>query len=189
MRCGAPSRSEDEALGEHQARRAEQTGVLVERGQQHLDGVAHVRERPGGHPLRDQRAQDLAASGGVEGFRTDQAEPGGLLAHTPDGIGIVAGGNARIFGPFRWDDGLDNGIQDGVDYYCKTAPSRDSYAGTLYGLPYADDLVGKDDPALREQIRGDVLVLAGRLVKYGFSFPRPHGNVSRGPRPRRPPSR
>jgi hypothetical protein len=110
-------------------------------------------------------------------------------ADTPDGIGIVAGGNARIFGPFRWDDGLDNGIQDGVDYYCKTAPSRDSYAGTLYGLPYADLLVGKDDPALREQIRGDVLVLAGRLVKYGFSFPRPHGNVSRGPRPRRPPSR
>jgi hypothetical protein len=109
-------------------------------------------------------------------------------ADTPDGIGIVAGSNARIFGPFRWDDGLDNGIQDGVDYYCKTAPSRDSYAGTLYGLPYADDLVGKDDPALREQIRGDVLVLAGRLVKYGLSFPRPHGNVSRGPRPRRPPS-
>jgi hypothetical protein len=91
-------------------------------------------------------------------------------AKTPDGIGITPNGNKRIFGPFRWEDG--------VDYYCETAPSRDSYAGTLYGLLYAYDLVGKDDPVLRAQIRGDVLVLAGRLVKYGWSFPRPHGNVS-----------
>ena len=91
-------------------------------------------------------------------------------ADTPDGIGITPNGNKRIFGPFRWEDG--------VDYYCETAPSRDSYAGTLYGLLHAYDLVGKDDPALREQIRGDVLVLAGRLVKYGWSFPRPHGNIS-----------
>ncbi|MCU1673957.1 MAG: hypothetical protein JWN77_2070 [Frankiales bacterium] len=91
-------------------------------------------------------------------------------SETPDGIGIQPKGNARIFGPFRWEDG--------VDYYCETAPSRDSYAGTLYGLLYAYDLVGKDDPALSAQIRGDVLVLAGRLVKYGWSFPRPHGNVS-----------
>lgn len=99
-------------------------------------------------------------------------------SQTPDGIGIQPGGNQRIFGPFYWDDGLDNGIQDKINYYCETAPSRDSYAGTLYGLTYAYDLVGKDDPVLREQIRGDVLVLAGRLVKYGWSFPRPHGNVS-----------
>jgi hypothetical protein len=91
-------------------------------------------------------------------------------AKTPDGIGITPNGNKRIFGPFRWEDG--------VDYYCETAPSRDSYAGTLYGLLYAYDLVGKDDPALRAQIRGDVLVLAGRLVKYGWSFPRPHGDIS-----------
>jgi len=106
-----------------------------------------------------------------------QAEEGILMrgcapkpADTPDGIGITPGSNQRIFGPFRWEDGLD--------YYCETAPSRDSYAGTLYGLTHAYDLVGKDDPVLRAQIRGDVLVLAGRLVKYGWSFPRPHGNVS-----------
>lgn len=99
-------------------------------------------------------------------------------ADTPDGIGIAPNANKRVFGPFHWDDGLDNGIQDDVDYYCETAPSRDSYAGTLYGLTHAYDLVGKDDKALRDQIRGDVLVLAGRLVKYGWSFPRPHGNVS-----------
>jgi hypothetical protein len=88
---------------------------------------------------------------------------------TPDGIGITPNGNARIFGPFPWK---------GVQYYCETAPSRDSYAGTLYGLLYAYDLVGADDKTLRDQIRGDVLVLAQRLVKYGWSFPRPHGNVS-----------
>jgi hypothetical protein len=58
-------------------------------------------------------------------------------------------------------------------------PRRDSYAGTLYGLMHAYDLVGADDAALREQIRGDVLVLAGRLVRYGWSFPRPLGNVRR----------
>jgi hypothetical protein len=90
-------------------------------------------------------------------------------AKTPDGIGIQPNGNQRIFGPFPWK---------GVDYWCETAPSRDTYAGTLYGLLYAYDLVGKDDPALRAQIRGDVLVLAQRLVKYGWSFPRPHGNIS-----------
>ncbi|MBK5307039.1 MAG: hypothetical protein JJD92_10160 [Frankiaceae bacterium] len=91
-------------------------------------------------------------------------------ADTPDGIGITPNSNKRIFGPFRWEDGLD--------YYCETAPSRDSYAGTLYGLTHAYDLVGKDDPVLSAQIRGDILVLAGRLVKYGWSFPRPHGNIS-----------
>jgi hypothetical protein len=99
-------------------------------------------------------------------------------ADTPDGIGIAPNANKRVFGPFPWDDGRDNGIQDKVEYYCETAPSRDSYAGTLYGLLYAYDLVGKDDKALREQLRADVLVLAGRLVRYGWSFPRPHGNVS-----------
>ncbi len=99
-------------------------------------------------------------------------------ADTPDGIGIPPGGNQRIFGPFWWDDGRDNGIQDKVAYYCETAPSRDSYAGTLYGLMYAYDLVSQDDPAMRARIRYDVLALARRLVKFGWSFPRPHGNIS-----------
>ncbi len=120
--------------------------------------------------------------GGVPVF---QGEDGLLMracapqpSDTPDGIGIRPNDNQRVFGPFYWDDGLDNGIVDRVNYYCETAPSRDSYAGTLYGLLHAYDLVGNDDLALREQIRADVLVLAGRLVKFGWSFPRPHGNVS-----------
>lgn len=120
--------------------------------------------------------------GGIPAFQGEE----GLLMRgcapapddTPDGIGIVPNGNKRIFGPFTWvDDGLTGGIPDG-DYYCETAPSRDSYAGTLYGLLHAYDLVGGDDRALRDQIRADVLLLATRLVKFGWSFPRPHGNVT-----------
>ncbi|MDQ1711179.1 MAG: hypothetical protein QOE45_629 [Frankiaceae bacterium] len=91
-------------------------------------------------------------------------------ATTPDGIGIAPKSNKRVFGPFRWEDG--------VDYYCETAPSRDTYAGTTFGLMLAFDLVGAKDTALRDTIRADMLTLATRLVKYGWSFPRPHGNVS-----------
>lgn len=120
--------------------------------------------------------------GGIPPF---QGEEGMLMrgcapapSDTPDGIGIAPQANKRVFGPFTWvDDGLTGGIPDG-EYYCETAPSRDSYAGTLYGLLYAYDLVGADDAALRDQIRADVLLLATRLVKFGWSFPRPHGNVS-----------
>lgn len=120
--------------------------------------------------------------GGIPAF---QGEEGMLMrgcapapADTPDGIGIPANANKRVFGPFTWvDDGLTGQIPDG-EYYCETAPSRDSYAGTLYGLLHAYDLVGEDDPALRAQIRADVLALATRLVKFGWAFPRPHGNVS-----------
>ena len=106
-----------------------------------------------------------------------QGEDGLLMrACAPDptgktpAIGIRPNENKRVFGPFRWEDG--------VDYYCETAPSRDTYAGVTFGLGLAFDLVSGDDPAMREQIRSDILVLATRLVKYGWTFPRPHGNVS-----------
>jgi hypothetical protein len=119
--------------------------------------------------------------GGIPAF---QGEEGMLMrgcapAPTADKpIGIAPNANKRVFGPFTWDgEGLTGRVPAG-EYYCETAPSRDSYAGTLYGLLHAYDLVGKDDPALREQIRGDVLLLATRLVKFGWSFPRPHGNIS-----------
>jgi hypothetical protein len=98
-----------------------------------------------------------------------------MRACTPDdgtpGIRIEHGANKRVFGPFEW--------QDGKTYHCETAPSRDTYAGTTFGLLAAYDLVGDALGAGRkEQIRGDVLALAGFLVKYGWSYPRPHGNVS-----------
>jgi hypothetical protein len=81
--------------------------------------------------------------------------------------------NGRVFGPFPWEDGKQ--------YVCETAPSRDTYAGVTFGLLTAFDLVSKDDPAMRALIRDDVLTLANFLVKYGWNYPRPHGNVSLPP--------
>jgi hypothetical protein len=70
--------------------------------------------------------------------------------------------------------------EDGVTYNCETSPSRDTYAGMTFGLLTAYDLVGPDEPALQEQIRGDVLAMASFLLKYGWSYPRPHGYVGTG---------
>jgi hypothetical protein len=78
--------------------------------------------------------------------------------------------NIRVFGPFRWEDGKD--------YRCETAPSRDTYAGTTFGLLTAFDLVAVDDAAMRRQIRDDIVTLGNFLLKWGWNFPRPHGNVS-----------
>lgn len=83
------------------------------------------------------------------------------------------GRNRRVFGPWRWEDGKD--------YICETAPSRDTYAGTTFGLLTAFDLVSGDDPSMRSMIRDDVLKLGRFLVKYGWNYPRPHGNVSLPP--------
>lgn len=79
------------------------------------------------------------------------------------------GDNKRVFGPFPWK---------GVDYKCETAPSRDTYAGTTFGLLTAFDLVGDDLGERKGHIRDDVLAMASFLVKYGWNYPRPHGNVS-----------
>lgn len=86
---------------------------------------------------------------------------------------LAMGRNLRVFGPWKWEDG--------VEYICETAPSRDTYAGTTFGLLTAFDLVSGDDPAMRALIRDDILTLAGFLVKYGWNYPRPHGNISAPP--------
>ena len=78
--------------------------------------------------------------------------------------------NKRVFGPFPWEDGKE--------YVCETAPSRDTYAGTTFGLMTAFDLVGKDDPELQRKIGADILKLGDFLVKHGWNYPRPHGNIS-----------
>ena len=89
-------------------------------------------------------------------------------ADAPPGHGMSP--NARVFGPFRWEDGRD--------YLCETAPSRDTYAGTLFGLVTAFDLVGPDDPAMQRLIADDVRTLGEFLLRNGWTFPRPHGNVN-----------
>ena len=45
----------------------------------------------------------------------------------------------------------------GGRYYCETSPSRDTYAGLVFGLLTAFDMVGPDESVLRAQIRDDVL--------------------------------
>ncbi|HUR15370.1 MAG TPA: hypothetical protein VM097_12885, partial [Mycobacteriales bacterium] len=66
---------------------------------------------------------------------------------------------------------------DGLTYYCETSPSRDTYAGLLFGMLTAFDLVGPDDAALRAQVRDDVLAMAGYLVRHGWNHVRPNGAV------------
>ena len=67
---------------------------------------------------------------------------------------------------------------DGKTYYCETSPSRDTYAGLTFGLLTAYDMVGTDLGPLRDQIRTDLQSMGDFLIKYGWSYPRPHGYVS-----------
>jgi hypothetical protein len=125
---------------------------------------------------------DASFGGGVV-----QGEPGMLMrscapADAPPGRNMQL--NQRVFGPFHWVN--DRGVParltmpDG-DYLCETAPSRDTYAGTIFGLLAAFDLVGPDDAAARHLIRDDILTMARFLYKNGWTYPRPHGNVSLPP--------
>ena len=66
---------------------------------------------------------------------------------------------------------------DGGRYYCETSPSRDTYAGLTFGMLTAFDLVGPEQPALRAQIRDDLLAMAGYLVRHGWNYVRPNGYV------------
>ena len=67
---------------------------------------------------------------------------------------------------------------DGITYNCETSPSRDTYAGLTFGLLTAYDLVAPDFPELADQIRDDLHAMGEFLVKYAFTYPRPHGYVS-----------
>jgi hypothetical protein len=90
----------------------------------------------------------------------------------------------RVFGPWHWTPGAGLPARFAMpagDYICETAPSRDTYAGTTFGLLAAFDLVSTDDGAMRNLIRDDLLTMAGFLVEHGWTYPRPHGNVSLPP--------
>jgi hypothetical protein len=86
-----------------------------------------------------------------------------------------------IYGPLRWDP---DGDGEGTDYFCEDGTSRDTYAGTTFGLVTAFDLFGDDlGPAesgvpLRQQIGDDLMLLTDFLVRHGWSTPRPHSKVS-----------
>jgi hypothetical protein len=87
-------------------------------------------------------------------------------SHLWDNIGT----NRRVFGPWTWEDGSE--------WYCENGTSRDAYAGTIFGLLIAFDLVGADDPELQAQIRDDVLAMEDFLLRYAWSTPRAHGRIS-----------
>lgn len=82
--------------------------------------------------------------------------------------------NRRVFGPFPWRN------EDGTttEYYCEDGTSRDAYAGTIFGLLAAFDLVGRDQPQMRHRIRDDIVTLVNFAVKYYWNTPRPHGRIS-----------
>jgi hypothetical protein len=110
-----------------------------------------------------------------------QGEPGMLMracAPTDAPAKWAMGRNQRVF---ELPSDPNATWTDGKRYLCETAPSRDTYAGTTFGLLAAFDMVSGDDPAMRASIRDDILTLAGFLVKYGWNYPRPHGYVSLPP--------
>ncbi|MFA5787617.1 MAG: hypothetical protein WDA71_11680 [Actinomycetota bacterium] len=116
-----------------------------------------------------------------------KGEPGMLMrscAPDDDPSGLHMSSNKRVFGPWQWtnDAGVPANLQmPETTYVCETAPSRDTYAGTTFGMLTAFDLVSADDPAMRAMIASDVQILANFLVKNGWTYPRPHGNVSLPP--------
>jgi hypothetical protein len=97
--------------------------------------------------------------------------PMGIAAPAFYGQGSVNNNDNRVF-EITWKHG------DGRTYYCETSPSRDTYAGLTFGLLTAYDMVGKDLGPLRDQIRTDLQSMGDFLIKYGWSYPRPHGYVS-----------
>lgn len=83
----------------------------------------------------------------------------------------VANNSNRVF-EITWKSG------DGVTYDCETSPSRDTYAGVVFGMLTAFDMVSPDFPQMRAQIRDDLLAMGNFLIRYAWNYPRPQGYVS-----------
>jgi hypothetical protein len=88
--------------------------------------------------------------------------------------------SSDVRGPFTWK-GVGRPArlaQPDGEYICEASTTRDAYAGTFFGLLNAFDLVGPDDPEVRDLIRDDILAMANLLLKYGWNYPHPHGEVA-----------
>ena len=98
------------------------------------------------------------------------ARPGRNMAPSPD-----------VRGPWHWN-GLPSRparlAQPPGDYVCEASTTRDTYAGVFFGLLTAFDLVAPDDTAVRDLIRDDILAMADFLLKYGWNYAHPHGDVN-----------
>lgn len=89
-----------------------------------------------------------------------------------DPLGMVNADSDAQVGPLHW--------KDGKDYTCLDNTSRDTYAGTIYGLLTIFDLVSGDDLAMRHRIRDYLYSIASELLKYGWFMPHPWNNQSIG---------
>jgi hypothetical protein len=105
-------------------------------------------------------------------------------ACTPVGLGKLGVSEPTVY-PDKPVNDNDNRVfritwkhGDGKTYNCETSPSRDTYAGVVFGMLTAFDLVSPDDAAMRKQIRTDLLAMGNFLWKYKWNYPRPHGYVS-----------
>ena len=114
-----------------------------------------------------------------------QGERGMIMrACTPVGLGSMGIGNPTVDAAHPVNNNSNRVFQitwtsgDGGTYNCESSPSRDTYAGLTFGLLTAFDMLGNDAPELRDQIRTDLVSMGNFLLKYGWSYPRPHGYVS-----------
>jgi hypothetical protein len=137
---------------------------------------------PAGYPLGGNRHLADFGGGLVDGqagmlqraCTPTSAYPLGVNPPTVDPADPTRNNENRVYEiTWRVEDG-----GDGRTYWCETSPSRDTYAGVTFGMLTAFDLVSQDFPQMRAQIARDVIAMGDFLVKYGWSYPRPHGYVS-----------
>jgi hypothetical protein len=137
---------------------------------------------PNGYPLgTDRHLADFGGGvvQGQKGMIMRACTPAGVTGPTAignptkDDAQPVNDNSNRVF-QITWT----HGDGDGRTYNCEASPSRDTYAGLTFGLLTAYDLVGPDLPALRKQIRDDLQSMGDFLIRYGWTYPRPHGYVS-----------
>ncbi len=77
----------------------------------------------------------------------------------------------ELIGPLPFDDGKN--------YFCIGSTSRDSYAGTIFGLSVALDFFAtEENPKQRELLSGDLMAITDYALKYLWFQPRPHGTVA-----------
>lgn len=113
-----------------------------------------------------------------------RGEPGMLLrACTPEGLGRLGVNEPTVDNDQPVNNNSNrvykiSSSEDGVTYNCETSPSRDTYDGVTFGLLTIFDLVGPDEPEIRDQIRDDLLAMGNFLWKYQWWYPRPHGYVA-----------
>lgn len=80
-------------------------------------------------------------------------------------------GLEELIGPIPWEDGRN--------WYCVGSTSRDSYAGTIFGLSVAFDFFGGPENAELKAMAGhDLMAMTDYAAKYLWFQVRPHGKIA-----------